>query len=255
MIQALITPALNFFYTQDANKMVRVMTKKDQAVAVSVKPRDKFISFDTILQAMEAHIGTKHIIGYHNPMIDWQAIRFAVVQDTSFEVIRKDLLNIGIRITHSIAEIVSTSIQVYVYRQWCSNGATTQDTIGTFTRSQGFGDFDKWVGSAISEANKTVEEEKKRLQRLTEITVTNKTSTVVEHILSNVPRRIGNVVRDRLLDVKPKNLYDVYNAITEISTHYDELFEKNPDSRFLLESAASSLTTHENLCPVCKHHM
>ncbi len=253
---SLLTPQLNYWYKQNPEETVRFLAKEQKAVAVSTHPGVAFITLQTLLDAMETQVGATAIAGYHNPQFDWRRATVNLVTTESFEVVKKDALQVGFRLTHSFADLYATEITAYVYRLVCSNGATTMDEITSFTRGGGDGeDFRVWIKESIFKAQEAVKLEKDRLLRLTTIKTSEKSGDILTHILGHVPRKVRDLVRQEAENAEVKSMYDVYNVITRISTHEDQAFGKNPASRFKLEGIASGLSFNTKACPVCNHKM
>lgn len=253
---SLLTPQLNYWYKQNQEETVRFLTKESKAVAVSTHPGVSFIALQTLLDAMETQVGEKAIVGYHNPQFDWRRATINLVTNESFEVVKKDALQVGFRLTHSFADLYATEITAYVYRLICSNGATTMDEITSFSRGGGGGeDFQIWVKKAVKDAQDAVKLEKDRLLRLTTIKTTEKSGDILHHVVSHLPTKVGKMVTEEAMNENVRTMYDVYNVITRISTHEDEIFSKNPAGRFKLEGVATALSYNTKSCPVCNHKM
>jgi hypothetical protein len=252
----LLTPQLNYWYKQNPDDMVRLLTKESKAVAVSTRPGVAFITLQTLLDAMETQVGAGAIAGYHNPQFDWRRATVNLVTTESFEVVKKDALQVGFRLTHSFADLYATQVTAYVYRLVCSNGATTMDEIQSFSRTGGDGDdFRVWIKESIFKAQEAVRLEKDRLLHLTTIKTSEKTGDILHHVLGHMPRKLSKLVEEEALNKEVRTMYDVYNVITRVSTHEDDAFGKNPAGRYKLESLASALSFNTKLCPVCKHDM
>jgi hypothetical protein len=254
---SLLTPQLNYWYKQqDKDDTIRFIAQGQKAVAVSTHPGLAFFTLPNLLEALEKQVGKDAIVGYHNPQFDWFKATINLVTNESFEVVKKDALQVGFRLTHSFADLYATEITAYVYRLVCSNGATTTDEIASYSRGGGDGEeFKLWLTTSVNQAKEAVKKEKDRLLRLTTIEASKKTGDILHHVLGHVPRRLGKLVEESALNQGVRTMYDVYNVITEISTHEDQAFAKNPASRFKLEGIASSLSFDTKSCPVCNHKM
>jgi len=255
--QTLVLPHLNYWYRQAlAGNVLRLLNVEDRAIMVVPKADFEHIRISDIIEGAERQLGDDHILGYHKFWSDHVAFYFSIVTRKSAEAIKDDTLFAGIRVRHSLLGEASTQVQAYVFRQWCSNGATTEDTIGAWRRRSNNEDLDSWFQKAIREADKSFDTEVGRLRQLAGISVEENTSDVLNAVLdqSLVPQGLQKEVRSRVIDRDPETLYDIYNILTEVDTHSD-YFDKHQSSRGLLDRVASHLSRHSELCPVCHRQM
>jgi hypothetical protein len=246
---------LNFWYQQKMEgKKVRILSQETEVSAVSFSPRDSFIPLPHMIETAEEVLGKENIEGFHNPILRWDMSCVNVVLSRTFTPIKNDLLNVGIRIEHSLDEFVATRARAYIFRQICSNGAVTMDNIGSWNKRKKSDSLKSWLSSTFDEANNAFTLEESRLRKLTEIQTNGNTAKILNSILKTggVSKKIREEVRTLAIDAQTQNLYDVYNLLTRTATH-SELLKDNPSALALIDNVAADLSFHSDLCPVCSH--
>lgn len=254
----LIVPHLNYYYQDKmAGQQARMLTQEGRALSFNPTPRDEFINLTQFLNIIEKEIGVGEIAGYHKPMFGWDSTIINVVLNQTFQVIDKDPLNTGIRFVHSFNEVEPTRAFAYTFRRVCTNGAITMDKITCWSkRGKGEESFRKWVPSVVISAREALVEEKSRLLKLVGITTDEHTSVILDHELrrGGISLKVREEVRATAIDQPTRNLYDVWNVITRVTTH-SRVFEEHPASLPLLENVARQIASHSHICQVCHRPM
>lgn len=250
----LVIPHLNYWFGQAlAGNMLRLMNVGDRTIMIAPKANFEHIRISTVINAAERQLGKENILGFHKFWSDQVAFYFSILTTKSAQAVKDDTLFAGIRVRHSLLAETSTKVSAYVFRQWCSNGATTEDTIDTWRRRSNSGDdLETWLQKSVREADKVFDTEVDRLRKLSEIPTSDHTAEILNSVLaqSSVPQGLQKEVRSTLIDRPADNLYDLYNVLTEIDTHSD-YFTDHQGSKGLLNNVASHLSRHSELCPVC----
>ncbi|MCK4824345.1 hypothetical protein KA005_51815 [bacterium] len=258
-VNKLVVPHLNFWYGKElAGQMLRLLTIKNNAVAAIPKANFKHVPISEILSAVDEVLG-KSVIGYHKVWPGTKAFQFSILTPETAVIKsgqKNDVFNAGIRISHSIDGQKSTTVSPYLFRQWCSNGATTEHQLGSWKRRSGKEDIGPWLQRTIIDSKKVFGQSIDTLQKLCGIKIDKNTSEVLDSVLeqSMVPRQLQKVVRNTLIDDGADSLYDVYNILTKVDTH-SSIFEEHPNAKGILNNVASNLACHSKLCPVCHKQM
>ena len=253
----LLLPHLNFFYMKKrADEKIRLLVKDGEALAATMKINVDFVGLMQVVNLVEAELGKDNVVGYHKVQLSWEASMLSIVQENVLTVVPNDFINAGIRIEHSLVGLAPTKLGAYVYRQTCSNGATTMDAIGHWSRRNSADSMLAWVRIAIKEAGVSFVAEGKRLGRLRDTKIEEHVADVLNGILEeeSVPRQLRDEVRTLAIDAKAKTLYDLYNVLTNVGTH-SEFFEKHPATMLKLEKVAGNLTMNGKLCPECHRRL
>ena len=252
-VSKLVMPHLNYWY-QDAlaGNILRLLVIENNAIAAIPKANFKHIKVSEVLEAAEGVLG-KSIAGYHKVWGTPELFQFSILTPEQVEIGKKDdLYNAGIRIEHSISGAVSTSVSPYVFRQWCSNGATTEHQLKSWRRKNGKEDIGTWLQRTIIDSRKLFNQEVVNLRGLQNTKIDSHTSEVLDSVLnqSHVPAGLAKEVRNTLIDDGADNLLDLYNVLTKVDTH-SSLFDEKPNGKGLLDRVAAHLAHHSELCPVC----
>jgi len=255
-VSALVMPHLNYWY-QDAlaGNILRLLTIDNNAIAAIPKANFKHIKVSEVVDAAEATLG-KSVAGYHKAWMSPESFKISILTPEQVEIGKDDLYNAGIRIEHSVSGAVSTSVSPYVFRQWCSNGATTEHQLGSWRRRNGKEDISTWLQRTIIDARKLFNQEIDNLRGLQNIKIDKDISQVLDSVLtqSSIPAGLQKEVRNQLIDDGAENLLDIYNCITKVDTH-SSFFDDKPNSKGLLNGVAAHLAHHSKLCPVCHKNM
>ena len=252
----LVMPHLNYWYQNElAGNLLRLLTIGDNAIAAIPKANFKHVRISQVVAAVEEVLG-KSIAGYHKAWFGPSSFQFSALIPEEIEVVEHDLFNTGIRVEHSISGETSTSISPYLFRQVCSNGATTEHALGSWRRRNSKEDISTWLQRTIIDARKLFSKEINSLRELAGIKVDKNTSQVLDSVLTQslVPRQLQKEVRNTLIDDGAENLLDIYNVLTKVDTH-SNVFEDHPNSKGILDRVAAHLAHHSKLCPVCHKQM
>jgi len=254
---SLVLPHLDYWYRDAlAGNLIRLFVLNNQAIAVAPKADFQHISISEIVKAAEAQLGDL-VAGYHKFHESRGNFVFSILMPKEVDLGEGDLFNQGIQVEHNLVGESSTKVSAYLFRQWCSNGATTEDQISSWRRRSKSGEpFDVWFQKSIMAANKVFDEEIMRVRALKEVSTNEHTADILNSVLehSSVPQGLQKEVRSILIDRDAETLYDIYNVLTEVDTH-SNYFEEKPSSTGLLNKVAAHLARCSELCPTCHRQM
>jgi hypothetical protein len=133
----------------------------------------------------------------------------------------------GLDIRNSLIGLKPTDISAYLFRWWCTNGATsTLASSGKFSRRGKHDDDDvwTWAESAVNEALGGLEGVFDAVQTLTTIPVNGDTTVVLKDLFAQygVPQRERQRVIEDMADLGGDiTLYDIQQAITRAANAPD----------------------------------
>jgi hypothetical protein len=132
----------------------------------------------------------------------------------------------GIHLTNSLIGKSQTKLETYLFRWWCTNGATTQMAdVGTFSRRGEHEEQDvyEWASNAVDEVLGGLETQFDQVQALTQLSVEGNAADIVGDIFDRyrVPVSQRQDVLNTLMDAESLNLYTVMNAITQTANEED----------------------------------
>ena len=255
-VNRIVMPNLQYWYRDAlAGETLRLLTIDNNAIAAIPKANFKHIKVSEVVDAAQAVLGNS-IAGYHKVWGTPESFQFSILTPEQVEIGEKDIYNAGIRIEHSVGGQMATRVSPYVFRQWCSNGATTEHKLGSWRRRNGKEDISTWLQRTIIDSRKLFTQEISNLRGLQSHKIDDNTSQILDSVLnqSHVPAAIAKEVRNEVIDSGASNLLDLYNCLTKVDTH-SSLFDEKPNGKGILDRVAANLAQHSELCPVCHKHM
>jgi len=143
----------------------------------------------------------------------------------------------------------------YIFRQWCSNGAITSESLSKWSRkSNNTDDIALWAQSAADRCVRELDQEFGRIRQIVDVGVVGQIDSTLKSIFRKfgIPTRTQGVIRDEAAKqndgMGPQNMYDIYNAITTVGTHHQAL--SNTSARDL-QLVAGDITKDYTICDKC----
>lgn len=132
----------------------------------------------------------------------------------------------GVHLRNSAVGKGQTSLESYMFRWWCTNGATTQLTdVGTWSRRVNGQQDDvyEWAREQVDEILGGMEERFTEVQALTRLNVAGNTGDILREIFSRyeVPVSQRDTIMARLLETENLTMYAIMNAITQVANEQD----------------------------------
>jgi hypothetical protein len=120
---------------------------------------------------------------------------------------------------------VPTSLQGYLFRYWCANGATdTHTTSGTWSRKHGQGDevYD-WARAAVDDVLGGLEHTLDRVQDMADTSIQGETAAVLGAVFEHyrVPAAQRQSITAAMVDVSTLTEYTLMQAITAAANTVD----------------------------------
>lgn len=234
---SLIQPHLNYWYSE-ANREKDVMALSVGDV-VSAFTRPTLIPFSNV-SLLEAVVGsirkqygsdTEILADYkiHNSL-EHTDIRL-IIPDRLHSITggglsdvpsgESDIWSAGVHLYNSLVGKGQTTVESYLFRWWCTNGATTTLTdVGTWSRrSNGQNDAEVylWAQEAVDEVLGGMEGQFASVQALTGLGVAGNVADILREIFAdyNVPVSQRSQITDALLESETLSMYSIMNAITQ----------------------------------------
>ena len=138
-----------------------------------------------------------------------------------------DTWSLGIQLKNSLTGESQTSLDGYLFRWWCTNGALdTHATSGVWSRRGGQGQGDDvydWARSSVDEILGGLEHSFDTVQTLVDIPVEGEAVSVLRDVFEQykipVPQR--DAIIAEMVEAGPLNMYSVMNAITSVANDTD----------------------------------
>lgn len=233
-----------------------VLTKAGEAVAFG-HPRKTPVATERLLNVIE-HTIPAGSVDYHRALVI-PARQSAVLQVAGAEerpVVRGDLVRAGVQVEYSPVGTVMPSVQSFVVRLACTNGATAMNVLREYHAGRG-GDGDgniwQWFRKSMREAYRALGAIIDRWQELrNEQVPPEQRAAVLAALLKEaaITGPAAEAVRARAVAETPGTMYDMLNLITWATTHV--LTE--PRQVIRAQHAAATLASsdgHRRVCPRC----
>lgn len=133
-----------------------------------------------------------------------------------------DLWSAGLHLSNSLIGKRQTALEAYLFRWWCTNGATTQFAdVGTWSRRVDGQQEDvyEWARKSVDDVLGGLEGRFDQIQALTSLNVAGNTADIVREIFTTykVPVSQRQQITDTLLGSETLTMYSIMNAITQVA--------------------------------------
>ena len=231
---------------------------KDGAVT-KVIPRGEYrtINPERALRSIEAGVPG---IDYHRVMMpDATTVALEVVGEKREPVHRGDLIRAGASITFSPIGAVLPTIQSYVLRLTCTNGAKHNTVLREFqytggdSGGNGGGDIWNWFRRSSRDAYNALDSIVQRYRQMMNEQITPEDRAMMLEALlrdAKIGGEAANAVRAMAIENPPQNTYEMHNLITYATSHLLDRPEQIARAQ-LTAATYSSEDTHARVCPVC----
>lgn len=158
-----------------------------------------------------------------------------------------DRWSAGIHLSNSLIGKRQTEVDAYLFRWWCTNGATTTlDAVGTWNRrtdGQDESSVYDWARDSVNEILGGLEFRFDQVQALTSLSVAGNTGDVLREIFEsyNVPVSQREQVTNTMLGSENLTMYSIMNAITQVANG-DDVKGSNADRLMRIGGALPTKT-------------
>jgi hypothetical protein len=177
-----------------------------------------------------------------------------IVGITQEAVRRGDLVRAGALVKFSPINTIRPSVQSFVLRLACTNGATSRTVLAEFTGGGGEGDnVWQWFRQSVRAASQSLGNIVERYRQMLEERIPpEQRAGVLEELLrqAGIIGKDAEAVRALAIQQAPRNSYEMMNLITYASSHIIE----HPERRQRALNAAASFvddSEHSTTCPLC----
>lgn len=234
----LIEPHLNFWYKGgfDNKEYKALVVGNDKCLAVTRGTIEPFSNLGLLDQALDA-ISEKYGDGevYVDPKFE-HSLRQTSLRLIIPEYMRvmagtgldNDTWSMGIQIMNSLIGQSQTSIDGYMFRWWCTNGAIdTLNNSGKWSRKsggQGEEDVMEWARQSVDSVLGGLEGTLDKVQAMADINIEEDSArAILEEIFNTyrIPGQARQLVIDNMVDETNMTMYSVMQAITAAANHPD----------------------------------
>lgn len=233
---------LNYHYSGGmGSNEYNVLTVKDRISAFTRPTLTPFSNLQLVEKTVEG-IQNRHgkktdiFVDYkfHNSLMQTN-VRFIVpaqeriITDSNMADVpdgSEDVWMAGVHLSNSIVGKKQTSLEAYLFRWWCTNGATTfLEGIGNWSRRSNGQQEDvyEWARESVDEILGGLEYRFDQVQALTQLNVAGNTADVLREIFREyeVPISQRDTIAARLLEAETLTMYSIMQAITQVANEAD----------------------------------
>jgi hypothetical protein len=242
----LIEPQLNYWYNEQGigNRPAKLLVTKGQGAAVtrqSIKPFSNLRILDSVIDGIHERFGDEEILvdtkfhhalaGTHMRLI-LPSQRFQV-QDTGVD---EDEWLIGLNIYNSLTGKGKTSVNGYLFRWWCTNGAIdTKASSGTWTRNsyeEGKDVYD-WAREVVNSVLDPMEESKVMLQDMAHTPIGDDINQILLDLFEDytLPARDRKRIIENMVEEDNLTMYALMQAVTNVAN--DESMDPMEQARLM----------------------
>jgi hypothetical protein len=238
-----IETLLNHFYgpglAEDGWKMLTVQGTVSAFIKPKLAPFSNLMLLDNALEGIYSHYGsnTEVLADYKiSNSLNQTDVRLIIPEAdrvmhntgmTDIPAGSEDLWSAGLHLSNSITGKKMTEVSAYLFRWWCTNGATEEaDGVGKWNRRTNGQEEDvyRWAKESVEEVLGGMEFRFDQVQALTSLDVDgNKTADVLKEIFSQyeVPVSQREAINTTLIRSPELTMYTVMQAITEVANTED----------------------------------
>jgi len=247
----LLFPPLEHWYNDGLSLPIRAILRDGSLIKTTTNSvRTTPVSNERLLVTAEQCLGLDNIAGYHKVSSNLDFTTMSIITTKTFEPREKDTLFGGIQIQNSILGKEVIEVSPYVFRQWCTNGSVTSESLGKYTRKRSDGNLNDWMTEIIESSSSSLDREFSRLKHLTTVSVKGHLAEMLNAIGKDngIPKKIMDEIRAEASSSNAETMYDVWNCITKIATHSEMM---TPLSTVRMQNIAGHVSRQHDRCPSC----
>lgn len=258
----LIEPDLNYWYGEQGigNRPAKVLVTKGHAAAVtrqSIRPFSNLKLLYNVVDGVQEKYGDAEILvdtKFHHALAGTH-LRLILptsqftIQDTDID---DDNWFVGLNLFNSLTGKGKTSINGYLFRWWCTNGAIdTKAASGTWTRSAGEDGLDvyDWARETVRTVLEPMEGSAHRLQEMAHMSIEGDVVQTLQDLFDDykLPARDQKRVVDQMVEEDNLTMYHLMQAITNAANDVTD-----PNEQAKLMSVGGDLTrSAKHRCGEC----
>jgi len=215
-------------------KALSVRGNKIAAIARgAVQPYSNLRFLDLMLEGIEAKYGKGEVLADYKFNHNLQRTHLRLIVPEYVRVLENtgtdnDTWSTGIQLINSLTGVEQTQIHGYLFRYWCTNGATdTRSTVNSvWSRrgavGQGDGVFE-WAKDAVDEVLGGLEGSLDAVQAMTEISIEGTAVEALRDVFAQykVPTAHRNRILNNMVNEPNLTMYSLMQAVTEAANADD----------------------------------
>jgi hypothetical protein len=235
----LIQPHLNFWYKggfDDTKEYKALVVGGTNCLAITrgtISPFSNLRLLDATLESVEEKYGkgTVYVDNKFEHSLRQTSLRLVipeylrVMEGTGTD---NDTWSTGVQILNSLIGASQTSIDGYMFRYWCSNGAIdiAANSASKWSRRSGGQDENdvmEWARAAVDDVLGGLEATLDKVQAMTEMNIEGNAMAVLEEVFNTyrIPGQARQLVLANMVDEDNLTMYALMQAITAAANHPD----------------------------------
>lgn len=227
---------LNYWYGGGmGDKTYNMLTVKDVAsafIAPTRQPYSNISLMENVISGIHNVYGDEQVFADYkfNHSLQKTDVRLIIpshsriMEDTNMKDVptgAQDSWSAGIHMSNSLIGKTQTSVDAYLFRWWCTNGAITRlDDVGTWNRRhEGASEVDvyEWARMAVEDVLGGMEDRFDDIQSLAHTSIAGNATEVLRELYSefNIPVTQRSLITEQLLESESLTMYSLMNAITQ----------------------------------------
>ena len=232
---SLIEPHLNYWYgdqgLSERNAQLLVSSSFGAAVArQSIRPFSNLRIIDSIIEGVEDRYGRQEILvdpKFHHTLTETH-LRL-ILPDQSFRVqgsgVDDDDWFIGLNLFNSLSGKGRTTLDGYMFRWWCENGAIDKRaTSGNWVRLKDdadMGDLYMWARLAVEDVLAPLEASQGRIQGMVSHSIEGDVNVLLADLFDgySLPARDKKAIIAQMVEDDALTMYSLMQAVTYVASH------------------------------------
>ena len=232
--------------------------RRGKSIIGFTEPDKIIIPNQDVINTLEEALGKDALVEKFNIGKDSQLDINVANGDTKskLKVAKGDYFQSGVHIANSPFGIpqqgTTTSVEGYLMRLVCSNGAIGHDTVFKAPTALG-DDHNEWLKATVKDAMETTSDVFAKIKDLKDKKIHGDPIVFLSNIFDElrISDRLQNHILYRLGDEGADNMYDLFNHMTYTASHNSDI-RANPDIRNRLMRASTHYVDHvQNVCGSC----
>lgn len=260
---SLIEPALNYWFS-NMDRELKLLFNSDtsQVLAVtrsSTTPFSNLRILEETLAGIEAKYGEGEVLADYKFHHDLRRTSIRLIVPEQMRAVRPDdEWSAGVQIQNSLTGGITTAIDGYLFRWWCTNGAiTTHSGAGKYNRKihgRDPANVYEWAREAVDDILGGLEHEFEALEELANTPLDGSVADVLADVFEQyrVPVSTREAIINNMVNSDDLTMYGVMQAIT-LAANEDGLSE--PIRNAILEIGGDIPRAYAERCENCHRIM
>lgn len=232
---SLIEPQLNYWYGEQglSDRSAQLLVASSAGAAVtrqSIRPFSNLRIINSILDGVEDMYGRQEVLvdpKFHHSLAETH-LRL-ILPDRSFQVhdsgVDDDEWFVGLNLFNSLSGKGKTSLDGYLFRWWCSNGAVDRRaSSGTWVRLKDESDENDlymWARLAVEDVLKPLEGAQGRLQEMVDHSIEGDVNLLLADLFEGygLPARDKKAIIAQMVEEDDLTMYSLMQAVTYVASH------------------------------------